>query len=72
MSDTEYISITGTFRRETDRAIQMTVDKVGNDDVEDSVTEWFPFSMCKSIYRRGVGIDELSVASWILQRKGLI
>jgi hypothetical protein len=68
-----YITIRGQIGRETDKAIQFTVQAIGNDDIEEEPTEWFPLSQVEKIWRnKGTTPDEMQVSEWILKAKGLI
>ena len=71
---TEYIVLTGTRLRETDKAIHFRVEQVDGEPLEDSVTHWFPFSQInKQSYNPAVdSTDTISVAKWIVQSKELI
>jgi hypothetical protein len=70
---TEYIKLTGTRLRETEKAVHFQVDQVGDAVLEESVTHWFPLSKIqKSTTRPTEGEDELFVADWICRAKELI
>ncbi len=73
---TEYIKLTGTKLRETEKAVHFTVVKVGGADIE-SVTHWFPISQIKSMTTsppsdRLEDADEICVADWICRSKELV
>jgi len=71
---TEYIKLTGTRLRETEKAVHFTVFRVGSTDIEPS-TFWFPLSQVKSMTtspERLDAEDEILVADWICSSKGLI
>lgn len=70
---TEYIKLTGTKLRETDKAIHFTVVLVNDEPIEESVTHWFPFSQIKSITLDAMTQqDHIQVADWICRSKELI
>ena len=70
---TEFIKLTGTKLRETDKAVHFQVDKVGDTALEESVTHWFPFSQISSQTSSHTdGQDEIKVAKWICQSKELV
>lgn len=73
---TEYIKLTGTKLRETEKAVHFTVTKVGGKDIE-SVTHWFPISQIKSMSVAAPSApssssDEIQVADWICKSKELV
>lgn len=70
-----YMTIFGTLHNETDKAIRMTVKKVGETTLDSPKSEWFPFSQVQKIIRDpslNEGEDSLFVSEWILKQKGLI
>lgn len=70
---TEYIKLTGTILRSTDKAVHFNVDKVGDTTLEESVTHWFPFSQISSqTSSHTEGQDEIKVAKWICVQKELV
>lgn len=70
---TEYIKLTGTRLRETEKAVHFRVDAVTDTPLEESVTHWFPLSQIqKSTTRPTEGEDELFVADWICRAKELV
>lgn len=72
---TEYIKLTGTKLRETEKAIHFEVRKVGDADLQPHVIHWFPLSQIKSMTTtadRLDGDDEIAVADWICRSKELI
>jgi hypothetical protein len=71
---TEYIKLTGTKLRETEKAVQFNVLKVQDEELEETVTHWFPFSQIKSQSTNPnvSGHDTISVADWICRSKELI
>jgi hypothetical protein len=70
---TEYIKLTGTRLRETEKAVHFRVDQVGEAVLEESVTHWFPLSQIqKSTTLPTEGEDELFVADWICRAKELV
>jgi hypothetical protein len=46
---TEYIKLTGTRLRETEKAVHFQVDQVGDAVLEESVTHWFPLSRSRNL-----------------------
>lgn len=70
---TEYIKLTGTKLRETDKAVHFTIVSVNDEPLEESVTHWFPLSQIKSItFDAMTQQDHISVADWICRSKELI
>lgn len=71
---TEYIKLTGTKLRETEKAVHFRVEKVGDEDRVESITHWFPFSqISKQTYTPGEdGQDTVHVAEWICRQKELV
>ena len=71
---TEYIILTGTKLRETEKAVHFRVTKVGDRDLEESITSWFPFSQInKQSWNPHVDdTDTIHVARWICESKELI
>lgn len=70
---TEYIKLTGTKLRETDKAVHFTVDEVADDPLKDSVTYWFPISQISSqTTGTADGKDIIKVAKWICIQKELV
>ena len=70
---TEFIKLTGTKLRETDKAVHFRVDEVDGTVLEDSVTHWFPISQISSqIIGIADGKDIIKVAKWICQSKELV
>jgi hypothetical protein len=72
-SPTEYIKLTGTKLRETEKAVHFTVVSVNDEPLEESVTHWFPISQIKSMtYYAPNAQDIIQVADWICKSKELI
>lgn len=73
---TEYIKLTGTKLRETEKAVHFTVSKVSGSDIDPQVTHWFPISQIKSMTTASPDrVDEddmIEVADWICKSKELI
>jgi len=73
-SETEYIKLKGTELRQTDKAVHFLVERVGDDELENPVSHWFPISQIKSrtIHPETEGSDMIEVASWICRAKELV
>jgi len=70
---TEYIKLTGTKLRETEKAVQFSVVLVNDDPLDENVTHWFPLSQIKSMTHDALNAqDHISVADWICRSKELI
>ena len=70
---TEFIKLTGTKLRETEKAVHFQVDEVSDEPLEDSVTHWFPISQISSqTTGTADGKDIIKVAKWICQSKELV
>jgi hypothetical protein len=71
---TEYIKLTGTKLRETEKAIHFRVEEVdGMHNLDEPVTHWFPISQIKSqTTGTADGKDHVEVAEWICRSKELI
>ncbi len=65
------ISLTGTWLRETDKAVQFSVSTISGHPIQPSVTEWFPFSQMSRSTKdpERVGGDMLVVSEWICMQK---
>ena len=71
---TEYIKLTGTKLRETEKAVHFIVTQVADTVLEDPVTHWFPFSQISSQSHdpNTEGKDTIKVADWICRSKELV
>jgi len=70
---TEYIKLTGTKLRETEKAVHFTVVSVSDSPLEESVTHWFPISQISSMTHDAMtDQDHIKVAEWICRSKELI
>lgn len=70
---TEFIKLTGTKLRETDKAVHFKVDEVSDEPLEDPVTYWFPISQISSqTTGTADGKDVIKVAKWICVQKELV
>ena len=70
---TEFIKLTGTKLRETEKAVHFQVDEVSDEPLEDSVTYWFPISQISSqTTGTAYGKDIIKVAKWICVQKELV
>jgi hypothetical protein len=73
-SATEYIKLTGSKLRETEKAVHFRVINVANSDIE-PVTHWFPLSQIKSMTTSPDQLDDadtIEVADWICRSKELV
>jgi len=69
---TEFIKLTGTKLRETEKAVHFQVDEVADEPLEDSVTHWFPISQISNqTTGTADGKDIIKVAKWICESKEL-
>jgi hypothetical protein len=72
-SATEYIKLTGTKLRETEKAVHFRVEEVSGAVLDENVTHWFPISQIKSqTTGTADGKDHVEVAEWICRSKELI
>jgi exosome complex RNA-binding protein Csl4 len=73
---TQYIKVYGYRLRETEKAVQFEVHKVGDDELETPKREWFPFSQMKSqnysTQQDRTTFDDIQVNDWVLRQKELI
>jgi len=70
---TEYIKLTGTLLRETEKAVHFRVEEVGDTVLEENVTHWFPLSQLSSkTTGTADGKDVIKVAEWICRSKELV
>ena len=70
---TDYIKLTGTKLRETEKAVHFRVETVGTTELEENVTHWFPLSQLKSMTTATAdGSDTIEVADWICRSKELV
>lgn len=70
---TEYIKLTGTKLRETDKAVHFTTVCVNDEPLDEAVTHWFPLSQIKSITLDALTQqDHIHVADWICRSKELV
>ena len=70
---TEYIKLTGTKLRETEKAVHFTVVSVTDKLLDEPVTHWFPISQIKSMTHDPMNDrDEIQVADWICRSKELV
>jgi hypothetical protein len=68
-------TITGTYLRDTDKAIQFKIVQIGPRRLKVSKVEWFPISQTSKTFRAPpscVDEDYLVVSQWILQQKSLL
>jgi hypothetical protein len=70
---TEYIKLTGTLLRATEKAVHFRVEEVDGTVLEDPVTHWFPISQIKSQTTGDAdGRDHIKVAEWLCRSKELV
>jgi len=70
---TEYIKLTGTKLRETEKAVHFRVEEVDGTVLEENVTHWFPLSQISSqTTGTADGQDHIKVAEWICHSKSLL
>ena len=70
---TEFIKLTGTLLRETEKAVHFRVEEVADSILEENVTHWFPLSQISSkTTGTGDGKDIIKVAKWICVQKELV
>lgn len=72
-TSTEYIKLTGTLLRATEKAVHFRVEEVDGTVLGESVTHWFPISQISSQTTGDTdGRDHVKVAEWICRSKELI
>lgn len=73
-SENTYTQVTGTRLRETEKAVQFRIVKVGDRVLVDPVQCWFPFSQIQKMDYdpNSTDTDTVMVADWILKSKELI
>jgi len=70
---TEFIKLTGTLLRATEKAVHFRVEEVDGTVLEENVTHWFPISQISSqTTGTADGRDHIKVAEWICRSKELI
>ena len=68
------VTLSGTWLRETDKAVYFEVRAISGSPIDPHQSEWFPFSQAEKWHKSpdGDGGDWIIVSEWIVkQKKGL-
>lgn len=69
-----HYNIKGTILSESPKAIKFEVCSINGAPLDEPITEWFPLSQTKSIFRESevLGEDVLTITKWIAETKNLV